>query len=234
MVSHSTPDWPEKALPQEFIKGLFDRMLAKWGKQFVDRWAVIEYDVLEREWAKALYGLSDIELRRGVSKLNTFNFPPSQPEFLKACRPEVNPLTAYYEAVEGSRRREQGEAGTWSHPAIFWASVRVSAFELKNQTYSNIRARWEAALATELAKTHWDEIPAPMMALAGPGNDRRSREEAKNMMRQLKAVSAPPPKTGDGKDWARKILQREKDGESLLPIQRQFAREALGIGKDDA
>ena len=33
----------------------------------------------------------------------------------------------------------------------------------------------------------------------------------------------------DPKDWARAILERHDKGEPLLPIQIQFAREALGI-----
>lgn len=230
MNSPSTPnDWPEKAVPQEFVKQLFDRMLSKWGKQYVDKWAVVEYDVLEKEWGKALYGLTTLELRRGVSKLNTFDRPPSQPEFLKACRPEVNPLSAYYEALEGARSRERGEVGTWSHPAIFWAAVRVSTFELKNSSYSQIRGRWEAALAAELAKNQWDEIPEPMMALPAPGKDRISREGAKKMLHELKSRTSAAPKgaQGDGKDWARRLLERERNGEQLLPIQREFARQAL-------
>ncbi len=229
MNSPSTPDdWPTNALPKKLIEWLFEKMLLKWGKQFADKWAVADAEKLKKEWAKELFGLSEIEFRRGVAKLNSLERPPSQPEFLKACRPEVNPLTAYYEAVEGCRSREQGEVGTWSHPAIFWASVRVSAYELKTQTYSQIRQRWEAALAAELAKSHWDEIPAPMVALPAPGKDKLSREEATKMMETLKAKTVVNTNRGDGKDWARKILNRKKDGDNtLLPIQVQFAQMAL-------
>lgn len=204
-------------------------MATYWGKPFHDKWATLKDGEMLNIWSHALKGITELEFRRGVAKLVDFERPPSLPEFLKACRPEVNPLNAYYEALEGVRRREQGEVGTWSHPAIFWASVRVSAFELKTQSYSAVRQRWEVALAAELAKGQWDEIPAPMVALPAPGKDRLSREAAGKMLQQLKAKSNAPPKgeQRDGKDWARKILQREKDGEQLLPIQREFARQAL-------
>jgi hypothetical protein len=232
MMTLSTSD-PEAN--SQAVAWLLDRMKGFWGKAFADKWSMLKPGEMLDTWTKATKGLSEIEFRRGVAKLKEFERPPSLPEFLKACRPEVNPLTAYYEAMEGVRSREQGEAGTWSHPAIFWASVRVSAFELKTQSYSAIRQRWEVALAAELAKNRWDEIPAPMVALPAPGKTQLSREGATKMLQQLKAQSNAPPKTakGDGKDWARKILQREKDGEQLLPIQREFARQALRTFDED-
>ncbi len=224
--SSTTTDWPKGALPKKLIEWLFDQMLSKWGRSFVDKWSMVDAEQMKRDWAKALGSLSEIEFRRGVAKLNALDRPPSQPEFLKACRPEVNPVTAYYEALEGVRRRELGEAGTWTHPAIFWASVRVSAYELKSQTYSQIRQRWEAALSAELAKQQWDEIPAPMIALPAPGKDKLSKETAAKMMQEIKK-NGFKPNQGDGKDWARKLEQREKGGENLLPIQRQMWRDAL-------
>jgi hypothetical protein len=68
-----------------------------------------------------------------------------------------------------------------------------------------------------------------MVALPAPGKNGLSREGAAKMLQELKAKSNAPPKgaQGDGKDWARKILQREKNGEKILPIQREFARQAL-------
>lgn len=234
--SPSKPDWPENALREETIEKLFDCMLSKWGKQFVDKWSVMDADKLMREWGRALYGLSELEFRRGVSKLNSFDRPPNLPEFLKVCRPDVNPVSAYYEAIEGCRSREQGEVGTWSHPAIFWAAVRVSAYELKNQTYSQIRMRWEAALAAELAKNQWSEIPAPMIAIPAPAGDKLSREKATKMMEQVIATNKNHAGASqiDHKRWAKVILQRKKNGDkSLSPIQVQFAQEALKISKDD-
>lgn len=229
MDTPSTPnDWPNGAMPQRIIQYLFDKMLTKWGKQFIDKWSMVDPDKLQLEWARALGKLSEMEFRRGVAKLDSFDRPPSQPEFLKACRPEVNPLNAYYEALEGCRSREQGECGTWSHPAIFWASVRVSAHDLKSQTYSQMKLRWESALAAELAKDEWEPIPAPMIALQGPGKGKLSRESATKMMQKLRETSGVKPGAVDPKQWARKIMDRHKNGDkTLLPIQIQFAREAL-------
>lgn len=234
--SPSTPnDWPKGALPERIIEWLFDQMLSKWGKGFVDKWSVVDPEKLKRDWAKALGNLSESEFRHGVAKMNGFDRPPSQPEFLKACRPDVNPLNAYYEALEGSRSRERGEVGTWSHPAIFWASVRVSAFELMNQSYSQIRARWESALALELSKHQWEPIEAPKLHIAGPANGQMFHKQAVDVMGRLKAATGRPTVSGDGKDWARNILKRQEIGDKTLqPIQIQFARQALQkLEKDD-
>lgn len=184
-------------------------------------------------WTKATRGLSETEFRRGVASLTNFERPPSLPEFLKACRPDVNPLNAYYEAIEGLASRERGEMGTWSHPAIYWASVRVSAHDLKNLSYSQIRPRWEAALAAELAKGQWEAIEAPLIAI-GPPKGQTPKEKGMQMMQEIKTMAASKNVSnvnavmGDGKDWARKIMKRAAEGDkSLKLIQIQFAREAL-------
>lgn len=231
MDSPSTSkEWPRNALPKNVIEWLFDKMLSKWGKQFVDRWAIIEAHKLQSDWGKALYGLTELEFRRGVAKLDSFDFPPSQPEFLKACRPEVNAATAYYEALDGVRSRDQGEVGTWSHPAIFWAVVRVSAHDLKNQTYSQIRSRWEMALNAEMGKGQWDAIPAPFLAIAAPKETRASKEKYEKILEDLKRKTEVVPKKNDSTGWAKSILARQARGDkTLLPIQVQFARDALHI-----
>lgn len=234
MATSSTPDWPEKALPKEAVEWLFDRMLLRWGKSFVDKWNMLDPDAMKAEWGRALYKVSREEFKRGVGKLNDFERPPNLPEFVKACRPDINPLNAYYEALEGLRKRERGEMGSWSHPAIFWASVRVTAYEMLNQTYSQIRPRWESALEAELEKGTWPEIEAPQLSLPAP-NRRPSKEDAAKMMQQLREkAGAPPPAQRDPKDWARKILQRHTAGDkTLLPIQIQFARQALRVEEEN-
>lgn len=209
---------------QKAVEWLLNKMKSLWGKSFMDKWGMLAPGEMLDTWMKGLRNISEIEFRRGVTKLNQIERPINLPEFLKLCRPEINPLNAYYEALEGSRRREQGEVGTWSHPAIFWASVRVSAFELKSQTYSQIRTRWESALAAELAKDQWEPIEAPKIAIPAPGI-KVSKEAASKLLKNVKLKSSPG---SDGKKWARVILERLKNGDkTLLPIQIKFAREAL-------
>ncbi len=239
------------------IDYLFDRMAMTWGKKFTDLWGGVlagdnkdevrqNAERMKQFWLEELGGISATEFKRGIAKMKGLDWPPSLAEFLKLCRPDVNPLVAYYEALEGCRSRERGEVGTWSHPAIFWAAVRVTAFELNNQSYSQIRQRWETALAAELAKDQWESITAPLIQIAGPVKGKLSRESATKMIEQLKAetilkggilADAKVEKGSmpvDGKGWARKIMQRHAAGDKTLkPIQIQFARQALGNSERD-
>lgn len=220
---------------RDAVAWLLKKMADSWGKPFYDKWAHLKPGEMLEIWCRDLRGITELEFRRGVAKLNDLERPPSLPEFLKACRPAVDPLKAYYEAIEGCRSRERGEVGTWSHPAIFWASVRVTAYELKTQSYSAIRGRWEAALAAELAKNQWEPIETPLLALPGPKTDKFSREAAAKMLQQIKTQAGlSSPGHVDHKRWAKVILQRHKDGDkSLTPIQIEFARQALRTFESD-
>ena len=109
------------------------------------------------------------------------------------------------------------------------------AFDLGNQTYSQIKARWEAALFEQMDKGEWAEIPQPMTALPAPGKTKTTREEASQRLRELGAATiVKDHRGGDMWGWARALLEREAAGEALLPIQSRFAREALGVRPDNA
>ncbi|MDF3035112.1 MAG: phage protein [Paucimonas sp.] len=76
---------------------------------------------------------------------------------LPVCPSWLDPELAHIEAVAGIEARERGLQGAWSHPAIYWAAIRVGAFDLKRMTYPEIRIRWEVALRETFCA---DEIPA--------------------------------------------------------------------------
>jgi hypothetical protein len=213
----------------DWIERLLDKMLLDYGKKFTDQWGGIDPDKLIAHWSRELAGYLPAELRRGYEALAGRDWPPSLPEFKRMCRPAVDGLVAYYEAVEGVRARERGEMGTWSHPAIFWASVKL-AFDLKSLSYSSIKDRWEVALATEMDKGQWAEIPQPSLALPAPGKTHLSREEAVKRLSELHAAAAvktAKTKT-DHRAWIGLILARAKRKDPSLPaISLRFAKEAL-------
>jgi hypothetical protein len=105
------------------------------------------------------------------------------------------------------------------------------SFDLGNQAYSQIKPRWEAALFEQLDKGEWPELPQPMTALPAPGQTKTSREEAARRLRELGATAIVNDSAGrDAKRWAKAIVEREARGDKrLLPIQIQFAQEALGM-----
>lgn len=215
------------ALPEKWVERLFERMLLDYGKKFGDQWAQTDMDTLIAHWARELAGYTGAELKRGLDALATREWPPTLPEFKKLCRRPLDSTTAYYEAVAGVQARAAGKYGKWSHPAVYWAAMPL-AFDLGNQTYSQIKPRWEAALFEQLDKGEWPEIPQPMTALPAPGKTKTSREEAAQRLRELHATGiVKDHRGGDMRGWARRILEREAAGEHVLPIQARFAREAL-------
>jgi hypothetical protein len=216
---------------EAIVEQLFTDMLLAYGKKFGDMWAGSTVDVLIDFWTRGLRGYTPREIRRGIEALETRPWPPTLPEFKGLCRPPVDGLVAYYEAVAGVAARAAGEFGKWSHPAVYWAAMPL-AFDLGSQTYSQIKPRWERALVEQMDLGEWQEIPRPMLALALPGAAALSRENADRMLHQLKASTVAKKAVDkiDHKAWAKRILEREKRNDKTLTlIQVKFAREAMVI-----
>jgi hypothetical protein len=207
---------------------LFDKMLLEYGKKFTDQWGGSDPVRLRDHWAAELAGFSGDELGKGLKGMAAKDWPPTLNEFKKLCRPPVDAMHAYYEAVNGVQARDRGERGVWSHRAIFWAATGLS-FDLKNQTYSQIKVRWEMALAEQFDKTDWSPIPDPLLQLAAPGKGELSKEGAAKMLNEIGASAMLKPKN-DEMRWAKNILERlKRKDKTLLPIQIKFAKEALEV-----
>ncbi len=211
-----------ETLPEAWIERIFDHMWATFGKKFVDQWAGVEPEKLKAHWAYKLSGFSTAELKRGVDALDKQTFCPTLPEFMRLCRPPVDPLAAYYEAVEGVTARERGEKGNWTHPAIFWASVAVGAHDLKGSTYSQIKQRWENALQAEIDKGAWVDIPEPVLSLPAPSKRETDRLAAAKVLGGLKLGGA----NKDHRAWIPKLLQRAANGESVSVAALKMAKNA--------
>lgn len=222
------------ALPESWVEKLFHKMLLTYGKKFSDQWGGADTDELIAHWASELGAFNGNEIKRGIAAMETRDWPPTLPEFKKLCRPPVDPTVAYYEAVAGVQARGAGEMGKWSHPATFWAAMPLS-FDLSNQTYSQIRHRWESALNDQMERGEWEPIPQPALALPAPGKAKLSRESASKMLRDLEAQGITKSATDktDHKGWARKIMARIASGDKTVSmIQGQFARTALDIKQE--
>jgi hypothetical protein len=213
-------------LPMPWIEKLFDRMIALYGNKFLDMWRDIEIGTVKATWAHELGKLSRDDVARGANALSQQEWPPTLPQFISLCKVKINALSGYYEAINGFAARERGEIGEWSHPAIFWASVKVGAFDLKNQGYAAIKGRWESAFEEEMAKGQWAAIPEPMIALPPPTNA-ASREVAERYIAETQVIKKQESNV-DHKRWAKLIMERHKAGDKTLThIQISFAKEAL-------
>lgn len=208
---------------------MFSKMLLDYGKKFTDQWGGADTDELIAHWAREMGSYTGPEIKRGLAAMETRDWPPTLPEFKKMCRAPVDPLVAYYEAVAGVQARAAGDFGKWSHPAIYWAAMPL-AFDLGSQTFSQVKPRWERALAEQMDKGEWPAIPGPMLALSAPGAAVLSRESAAKMLEQIKAagITKRAASAIDHRAWAKRILECEKRGDkTLMLIQVKFAREAM-------
>jgi hypothetical protein len=214
------------AIPDSWVEKLFERMVGLYGNKFLDMWGKTDLLQVKAIWAQELGKLTREEIAKGANALIKQEWCPTLPQFIKLCRTDIDAVTAYYEAVNGVVNREKGEMGEWSHPAIFWASVKVGAFDLKNQTYSNIKARWERALDEEINKGQWADIPQAQIALPAPATP-VSKDIAEKYLSETQIIKKQESKT-DHKRWAKLILQREKDGDKTLThIQLSMAKDAM-------
>jgi len=213
-------------ISEAWIERLFEKMVALYGNKFLDMWGKADLKTVKALWSQELCKLSRDEIVRGANALMTQEWPPTLPQFIKLCRPSIDTVAAYYEAVNGVVAREHGNIGEWSHPAIFWASVKVGAFDLKHQSYSQVKARWDAALNDELQKGNWTAIPEPMIALPAP-EAKVSKAVAEKYIAETQIIKKESSRV-DHKEWAKKIMQRHHDGDELITgLQVSFAKEAL-------
>jgi hypothetical protein len=224
-----------QALPPAWVERLFSHMEALYGQQFHAQWRDIDPQRMCNHWGAELSMLTARQLRRGIEGLTASIAAPNLPQFLRLCRPALDAHAAYYEAVAGVVAREQGALGEWSDPSIYWAATAIGAFDLKTLPYAQLKRRWEAALAAELAHPHTEPIPAPVpvQVQAGTVADRcrppRSPNAARKAVAELHASIAQSRTGGpDHKRWARRIQSRIAEGdESVTELQANVAKQAL-------
>ena len=213
-------------IPTSWIDALFIKMANFYGNKFRLMWGDSDLNQVKAVWTQELSKLSRDEIAKGANSLVTQEYCPTLPQFINLCRIKIDSVAAYYEAINGVVARDKGEMGEWSHPAIFWATTKIGSFDLKNQTYSNIKARWERALDEEINKGQWSDIPKAQIALPAPATQ-ATKDVADKYLAETQIIKKQESKT-DHKLWAKKIMQRHKDGDKTLTnIQLSMAKEAL-------
>lgn len=183
-MSLTSPDGAQP-MPAHWVKALLAKLSARYGTLFADRYAAVPQDVLIAEWGSELAGFTPEEIRRGLDGCRDLKFPPTLPEFLALCRPPIEPHTAYMEAMQNMRLRDHGQNPAWTHPAIYWATIEVTYWEMRQTTYSAIRPRWERALSEQLRRRAWEPIPRALVSLPAPPANTRAPEEVRQMLRDL-------------------------------------------------
>lgn len=191
MLEPSTADAPAlpQPLPVHWVERLFERLAAILGARIADIVAGADPKDVKREWAEALAGYTDDELRRGIAATRTRKFPPNLPEFLHLCRPALDPEVAWQEAELLMPLHVKGEPQDWSHPAVYWAA-RQMQHELRTSRYAEQRKRWDRLMADEWRKGVWCAPPDPTQrALQAPQQQElgaMSKAEAVQRMREIR------------------------------------------------
>lgn len=228
LATSSTSD-PAAALPSAWIERVFARLTGFYGAKFLQQWAGLNLEAVKAVWAEELAGFSGEELGSGIDACRTRDWPPSLPEFLKLCRPPIEPVAAWYEAQHGAKARDAGELGRWSHPAVFYAYTEM-AWEVKTGEWSKHGDRWTQTLKRVIRELELgnlpSEIPPPLKALPAP--EPLTREEASRRAAELR-VSTPGAGVADPKEWAHRLRSRERGGERLPLYSRKAWRVALGV-----
>lgn len=218
-------------IPLNWAARLIERMTALYGAQFLRQWEGIPAERLPIVWAEELAGYTGEEIARGIDSCRRQKFPPTIPEFLLMCRPNLDPAAAFQEAVAGMTERSRGNLGDWSHPAIYWAAVRVGRHDILANGYQVMRSRWETALRRVLEQGQWDAVPEPREALPAPGQTQLTREEAEQRLRELNAHGLTTH-SNDHRRWIAKTMERAARGESVPPAvlrRAQVAAAELGV-----
>lgn len=229
-LDEQSVQWPENAIPEKWVKALFNKMTFSYGVKFLDQWKGIDTEGIKRHWGQKLFVLTTAELTRGVERLDSRAWPPTLPEFLALCRPPIDPSVAFHEALEQGALRDRGEPNVWSSPAVFWAWRKLGAFECARNSYAVLRPRWEAALAAELERDVIEPIPMQdPVALPAPGKTLTTSRKAQQLIGSFKLKNISEAGQGDSKFWARRIMERKKAGYIFSIFVIECAERTLGV-----
>jgi len=176
-------------VPVAWIERMFAKFEDRWGTLWQQRYAGIPIARVMKTWSEELADLTPEQIANGVNASRDLKYPPTLGEFRDLClKVPFDPEEAYQEAVNQMYIRHSGGKDKWSHPAIFWAAVKIGYFDLRNSTWSSIKDRWSRLLEEEFAKGSWEEIPAARVALPSPGQTFACPDEVKRKIEELRAM----------------------------------------------
>lgn len=215
---------------------LFGQLHGLFGNKLLDGWrsghAVDGKDTgienMKTIWAEKIRanGLKLADVKRAIAGAERLKWPPTWGEFIELCRPAINVDAAIYEAVEQMRARQAGK-DVWSDPAIFWAAVKVGEYEVSSLSFSQLKPRFEAALAKVL-ESDVAPVPAWVPALTAPGAAVSTREYGRKRLEELGASSALKREShGANIGWARKVLEEERETGKVPLNKIRIAKEAI-------
>lgn len=158
-----------------------------WRQSFSGPAAITAWKEL---WAEAFEaeGITHAEIKTGLRNVSRLypDFPPTEGQFLRCCRPPLDYETAYAEALKQLAARRMGE-DVWSHPGVYWAAVAVGTYDLQNLPWSRIEKRWVAALDVAMRRQPCEPVPKATLAVTYEA-PKVSGDEARLVLAGLRAA----------------------------------------------
>lgn len=148
----------DSAAPIDWTQRVLDVMATHYGARFFDQWRGVPADAVKRAWTARLSRLKPREIQRGLGALEVCKFPPTLPEFVLLCRPQIDHEAVFHEAVEQMHKRHHGGGDVWSTAVVYWAATRLGE-DLRRYPYSTLRGRWRRALAAVEKDIEAGELP---------------------------------------------------------------------------
>lgn len=186
-----------RPIPKLNNRSLMEHLFAKLAAMYPSSWksaftsqAVI--DEWSETWAEAFEAdhITGEEVKAGLANILRMyvDWAPNLPQFLKACRPKLDPVAALDEAVRQMRKRQECK-DVWSHPAIFWAAVEVTEHDMLNRTPADLQPRFTRALHALLSNPETIK-PVPEAAKRLPPPPAMTSQEGTDALNALKACLA--------------------------------------------
>jgi hypothetical protein len=197
--------------PIEYLFKRFATLYPKrWSEQFRTNEELEDWKLC---WAEEMAdrGITFEEVKSGIERcIDLYNWPPSFPEFLKACRPSLDYEVAFHEAIDQMKKRNDGKEEKWSNPAIYWAAVKLGN-DIMNTIYLNVKMRWKAALDEAINNVQAGilprEIPVRKISLPPPvRNSKRMSQVAIRELTKIKEILSRKPECGKNTEVGLKPL----------------------------
>lgn len=162
------------------------RMMLVYGKKFKDMWKDVSDKEMQEVWAEAFAGYSDAELQRGLQACLTHQWPPTLPEFLGWCRPQMTAEMAFYHAREQLKVRDVSKRD-WLNKAVYHTAVKFGWWELRrSKDWAEARGRWAGFWEELQSNPNLADVPTPKQLEAPePKRTEEVRQAHKQRLRVL-------------------------------------------------
>lgn len=192
-----------------WIERLFARLSSFYGSKFADLWRGCDLESVKQTWSDELAGYSGDEIARGIEGCKGKDWPPTLPEFLKLCRPQLDLHALMLVAIREMSNRRNRMPENWPDCRTFWAAQRIGSHDMLSTKPEQLQKRFELAWF----EAHADKdkpIPQPSdaNALPAPGKTTISAEEAKQRASQ---IGLQLSKADNTRKWALDIANHPKN-----------------------